>query len=75
MSPSPIFNVPAENQLNKLATDFGFVVCQANGCWNTLPSDASFDYGCYEADTSYFDRGQAEFICRMMNEMLLETTD
>lgn len=75
MSPSAIFNVPGEDQLNKLATDFGFIVCQANGSWNTLPSDAAFDYGCYEADTSYFDRGQAEFICRMMNEMLIETTD
>jgi len=75
MSPSAIFCVPGEAQLEKLATDFGFIVCDANGSWNTLPSDAAFDYGCYEADTSYFDRGQAEFICRMMNEMLIETTD
>ena len=59
--------------LAEIPTKFAIMVGQANARWYTIPSEAAFDYGGYEADTSYFARGAGERMGELMNEMLLMT--
>ena len=61
--------------LDNIPTKFGFMLCQANAAWNTIPDEKSFEYGGYEADASYFEKGEAERMVKNLNDMLLMTTD
>lgn len=73
MSPGQMCSASGEKTLAEIPTDFAFTVGQANARWYTIPSEAAFDYGGYEADTSYFARGTGERMGELMNEMLLMT--
>lgn len=75
MSPSPLFGATGEEIQSNAYTDFTFVVCQANGAWNTMPSEEAFTYGGYEADVSYFAKGSGEKVGWLLSEMVLMTTD
>lgn len=75
MSPCAMGSAIGEKVYDKCPTGFSFLLCQANAAWSTLPSDESFEYGGYEADTSVWVRGSGEKIGNLLNEMLLMTTD
>lgn len=73
MSPGQMSSASGEKTLAEIPTKFAIMVGQANARWYTIPSEAAFDYGGYEADTSYFARGAGERMGELMNEMLLMT--
>ena len=73
MSPGQMSSASGVKTLSEIPTKFAIMVGQANARWYTIPSEAAFDYGGYEADTSYFARGAGERMGELMNEMLLMT--
>ena len=75
MSPCAMGSAIGEKVFEKCPTEFSFLLCHANAAWSALPSDESFEYGGYEADTSVWARGSGERIGNLLNEMLLMTTD
>ena len=75
MAPLALYSTTGEYALNNIPTKFGFMLCQANAAWNTIPDEKSFEYGGYEADASYFEKGEAERMVKNLNDMLLMTTD
>ena len=75
MAPLALFSTTGKETLDKIPTEYGFLLCQANAAWNTIPSEAAFAYGGYEVDVSYFAQGEAERMCKNLNDMLLMTTD
>lgn len=53
--------------------DITFIMCYSSGeCYGYIPSDAAFDYGCYEVDTRVFERGTAEDLANKYVELLNE---
>ena len=75
MAPLALFSTTGKQTLDAIPTEFGFLLCQSNAAWNTIPSEEAFGYGGYEADVSYFAKGEAERMTRNLNDMLLMTTD
>ena len=74
MTPGQLYSAIGEKTMEESPTDFAFLLCQANARWYTIPSKEAFDYGGYDADTSYFARGSGERIGQLVNELLLMTT-
>ncbi len=75
MSATPLFCSIGEEAINASPVGFSFMLCQANAAWQCIPSEAAFDYGGYEVDISYWARGSGEKMGKLLNEMLLMTTD
>lgn len=75
MFPMQIFSDTGAKTLEKNPTEFGFVLGQANAAWYLIPSEAAFEYGGYNVDTSYFVKGAGEKIGGILAEMVLMTTD
>ena len=75
MFPMQVFTDVGVKTLEKTPTEFAFVLGQANAAWYIIPSEASFEYGAYDVDTSYFAKGSGERIGELLNEMVLMTMD
>lgn len=75
MAPLALYSTTGAYAMENLPTDFGFMLCQSNAAWNTIPSKEGFAIGGYEADASYFAEGEAERMVKNLNDMLLMTTD
>lgn len=75
MFPMQIFSDVGVKTLEMNPTEFAFVLGQSNAAWYIIPSEASFAYGGYDVDTSYFAKGSGEKMGKLLAEMILMTTD
>lgn len=75
MFPMQVFSDVGVKTQDRSPTEFAFVLGQANAAWYIIPSESSFEYGGYDVDTSYFEKGSGEEIGRLLAEMVLMTMD
>lgn len=48
-----------------------FTLCYANSTMGYIPSAYAYEYGCYEADTTYFAKGTGELVEKQFEQMLM----
>lgn len=68
--PCNIFSLPCVTLRENSPFDMTFVLSEANEAWPCIPSSDAFDYGCYEADTSYYAQGAAERMAEISVDLL-----
>lgn len=74
-APCKVFSDTCQQIREAAPTGFTFVIDEANAAWPCIPSEAGFEYGCYESDTSYYARGSAEKIGKLLCELLIMTAN
>lgn len=68
--PCNIFSLPCETLREDSPFEMTFVLSEANEAWPCIPSKEAFDYGCYEADVSYYAQGAAERMAEISVDLL-----
>lgn len=68
--PCNIFSLPCVTLREESPFQMTFVLSEANEAWPCIPSQEAFDYGCYEADVSYYAQGAAERMAQISVDLL-----
>lgn len=68
--PCNIFSKPAATLRENTVVEKTFILSESNEAWPCIPSTEAFNYGCYEADVSYYAQGAAERMMEIAIELL-----
>jgi len=69
-APYEMFDTNGKQIKDTSSFDMTFVVCYCNGSNGYIPSQAGYDYGCYEADTTKFAPGSGEVMEQAYKDLL-----
>jgi len=69
-APYEMFDTNGKQIKDTSSFDMTFVVCYCNGGNGYIPSQAAYEYGCYEADTTRFAPGSGEVMEQAYKDML-----
>lgn len=71
-APYEMFDTNGQQIKEQSPYDMTFVVAYSNGHQGYVPSEAAYDYGCYEADTTKYAKGAGEKLVTAYLTMLEE---